>query len=451
MKTMLRLTLAFAVTAGATAVGLPADWPNFRGVNGGVADDGGLPVKWTASDRLWKSKLPGPGASSPITYGDKIFVTCYSGYGTNLTAGMAKGGKGGGKGGADEGGDQKKLRYHLLCMNRDSGKLVWQKDVEPKLPEVPFTGFLREHGYTSSTPATDGERVYAFFGKTGVVAFKLTGEKVWQASVGTDTDKWGSGSSLIVHDGIVIVNASIESQALVGLDAKTGQEVWRQKGLSTCWTSPLLVETKDGKHEVVMSLAGKVVGYDPKSGKELWRCQGIGGGAGGGGKGGKGGGGYTSSTPVARDGVVYVVGGGGPNPAVSLAVKAGGRGDVNESHVLWRKSLGTGIASPVLQGDNLCWIAGSATVLKASDGSTVAQERLYDSRQEYVSPVVAGDKIFALTRRSGLYVLAGSPKFQELAHNEFDGDNSVFNASPAISDNKLYVRSNEYLCCIGKK
>lgn len=336
------------------------------------------------------------------------------------------------------------MRLHLLCLDRETGKTVWKKDIEPKLPEVSFTGFVREHGYATSTPTTDGERVYVFFGKTGVAAFTMKGEKVWQSSVGVGTDKWGSGASPIVHDGIVIVPAAIESQALVGLDAKSGKDVWRTKGMTTSWSSPLLVETKDGKHEVVMSLTGKVAGFDPKTGKELWHCQGI---QGGGGKGP----GYTSSTPVSRDGVVYVVGGGGPNPMVSLAVKAGGRGDVNSSHVLWRKTLGTGVTSPILQGDHLVWVAGVATVLKTSDGSTVAQERLYNARQEYVSPVVAGDNIFALTRREGLYVLSGNGKFQEIAHNEFDGDTSTFNASPAISDGKLFIRSNDFLHCIGTK
>jgi hypothetical protein len=298
---------------------------------------------------------------------------------------------------------------------------------------------------------TDGERVYVFFGKTGVLAFDLDGKQLWQASVGTGTNQWGSAASPVVHKDLVIVNAAIESNSLVALDKKTGKEVWRTRGVGTSWASPLLVETKEGMHEVVLSQPGKLAGYDPETGKQLWHCQGIGSGGGGGGGLGGFGGAYTCSTPVARDGVVYVTGGGGPAPTASLAVKAGGRGDVNQTHVLWRQRQGASMCSPVLSGDFLCWVSGNATALRIADGKTAYNQRLYSSRQEYVSAVSAGDAIYALTRFDGMYVLAGGGKFKQLAHLEFDGDNSIFNASPAISDGRIYLRSNAYLYCIGKR
>ncbi len=444
-----------------------ADWPGFRGSRGGVADDKDLPVEWTADNFLWKVKLPGPGSSSPITTGDKVIVTCYTGYGLTFSKGFGGFGGGGfGKGGFGKGGFKKggfgrggfgmpgggpgeqkaqaKLRLVVLCLDRNTGQVVWQKEVEPRLPETPHTGMMREHGYATSTPVTDGERVYVFFGKSGVVAFDLSGKELWRVSVGTNTNRMGmgTGSSPALYKDVLIVNASIESNSLVGLDKRTGKELWRAKGLGTSWATPLLVETKDGKHEVVMSLSGRVVGYDPQTGKELWHCEGIG---------RAGGMGYTSSTPVARDGVVYVTGGGGgPTPTATLAVRAGGRGEVNQTHVLWRKRVGTGIASPVLCGDHLCWVSGTAMALSLKDGATARKERLYDSRQEYVSAVAAGDKVFALTRFDGLFVLGGA-KLEKLAHNEFQGDDSIFNASPAVSDGRLYIRSNAYLYCIGKK
>jgi hypothetical protein len=306
-----------------------------------------------------------------------------------------------------------------------------------------FTGFMREHGYASSTPVTDGERIYTFFGKSGVLAFDMDGKQLWQADVGSNTDKWGSAASPILYKDLVIVNAAIESKSLVALDKKTGKQVWRTRGLGTTWASPVLVEAKEGSHEVVLSLPGKIVGYDPDSGKELWHCEGIG---------SAGGFGYTCSTPVTRDGVVYVIGGGGPTAAAAaLAIRAGGRGDVTKTHVLWRQKAGTNTPSPVLSGNYLCFVSGTATCLDIDDGKIVYQERLYGNRSEYVSPVVAGDKIFALTRFDGLYVLAGGGKFEKLAHHNFEGDSSIFNASPAISDGRLLIRSNEYLYCIGKR
>src|SRR5262245_45623534 len=162
------LALALAWVALFLGALVAADWPGFRGSQGGVADDNDLPVQWTRDNILWKVPLPGPGTSSPITTGDRLFVTCYTGYGTTLTKGMTamgggfgkgKGGFGKGKGGfgTGGGGDQKKLRLVVVCLDRLKGQVLWQKEVQPKLPEVDFSGFIREHGYASSTPATDGE------------------------------------------------------------------------------------------------------------------------------------------------------------------------------------------------------------------------------------------------------------------------------------------------------
>jgi outer membrane protein assembly factor BamB len=486
VKATVRFTAAAVVSVSAFLGSLLADWPGFRGSKGGVADDKDLPAKVTQDNVLWKVKLPGPGASSPVASGDKVFLTCYTGYGTTINKGFGMGGfgkggfgkggfgkgkkgkggfgKGGfGKGGfGGDGGDQKQLRFLVLCVDPKKGDVLWQKEIQPRLPEASANAMLREHGYSTSTPVTDGERLYVFFGRTGVLAFDLTGKQLWQTSVGTQTHIWGSASSPVLYKDLVIVNASIESDALVALNRKTGKEVWRTKGLGICWGSPIMVETKDGKQEVVLSLPGKVAGYDAESGKLLWHCKGMssgGGGFGGGGFGGGkgfGGGGrfgpYTSSTPVARDGIVYVIGGGGPgSQASSLAVKAGGSGDVTQTHVVWKQRAGATHPSPVLSGDHLCWISGIAVSLNAADGKVAYKKRLYDSTSEYVSAVAADNKIYALTRSDGLYVLEGGRTFKELSHYEFKGDDSLFNASPAISDGRIFVRSNAYLYCLGNK
>lgn len=415
-----------------------ADWPGFRGDQGGIAADTNLPVQWTKDNILWKIKLPGLGASSPIVSGDKVFVTCYSGYGTELSRGFGKGPKAG-KGGADA-GDEKKLQLLVLCVDRNTGQILWQKEVAPKLPEMKFTGFMKEHGYASSTPVTDGERVYVFFGKTGVLAFDLGGKQLWHVDVGSGIDAWGSAASPILHKDLVIVNAAIESNSLIALDKKTGKELWRVKDVGKSWSTPIIVTTKEGNTELVLSQPGKIVGYNPQTGKELWHCQGIGVPQG-----------YSISSPVAREGVVFAMGGGGPMPLAALAVRAGGTGDVTKTHVLWRKAIGSGISSPVFTSDHVVWVAGVAQCVKAADGDTAYKERLYGSQGEYVSAILAGDKIFALTRFDGLFVLAGGGKFEKLAHNEFPGDNSIFNASPAVSNGRMYIRSNDYLYCIGTK
>jgi outer membrane protein assembly factor BamB len=415
-----------------------ADWTGFRGSRGdGAADDKNVPAKLAKDNILWKVKLPGAGSSSPITVGAKVIVTCYSGYGQDVTK-PGKGFGAFGKGGPA--GDQSKLRLLVVCLDRAKGDVLWTKEIMPKLPEFELTGFIREHGYASSTPVTDGKHIYVFFGKTGVLAFDLDGKQLWQADVGAGTDKWGTASSPIVHNDLVIVNAAIEGQKLSALDKATGKEVWNVDIADTNWTSPILVETADGKHELLMSLPGKVAGYDPRTGKELWHCEGI----------GKPGG-YSISSPIAKNGIVYAIGGGGPSgPATALAIRAGGRGDVTKTHIVWRQSAGSSICSPVMAGGHLVWVAGSVTCLSASDGKIAHHLRLYDARGEYVSAVAAGDHVYALTRSNGLFVLEGAGKFADVARLEFD-DDSVFNGSPAVSDGRLYVRSNAYLYCIGTK
>lgn len=466
MRCLVRSVVAFLISF-ALLNSLAADWPGFRGNGSAVGDAKDLPVEWSKDNILFKVKLPGPGTSSPIVTGDRVFVTAYSGYGTAISKGMKGGfggfpGKGGGKGkgGGSSDPEQKKLRLLLLCLDRTKGEVLWKKEIEPKLPEINFGGMNALHGYASSTPVTDGKRVYVFFGKTGVLAFDLEGKQLWHKDVGSRTDQWGSATSLALTKKAVIVNAAIESDSLVALDKESGKELWRKKGMGKTWSSPVVVALKDGKQEVVVSVLGKIRAFDPDTGDELWYSEGIGdksGGGKGGGKGGFGGGfggfggGYTCSTPAVQGDVVYAMGSSPGIQATTVAVRAGGKGDVSKTHVLWRVNSAASICSPVVNDGLVYWVDGTVTCLGADKGNKVYRERLYDGRQEYTSAVLADNKIFALTRFDGLYVLAAGEKFKQLAHHTFEGDKSIFNSTPAISGGRIYVRSNEYLYCVGKK
>ena len=219
------------------------DWPRFRGPQGsGVAyNSDSLPNAWSPTANLaWKSPLPGPGASSPIIVGGKVFVTCYSGYG--LTQ--------------EKQGDIKNLMRHLVCLDLKTGETIWQKDIKASLPEDSYYGTgVSSHGYASHTPASDGIHVYCFFGKGGVYAFDMNGNELWNADAGKESDppRWGSSSSPILYNDTVIVTASAESQSIIGFDKATGKKLWQREatGLDGMWGTPTLV--KVDKTELILS------------------------------------------------------------------------------------------------------------------------------------------------------------------------------------------------------
>jgi outer membrane protein assembly factor BamB len=264
-----------------------ADWPRFRGPNGSaVSDDRHTATRWSETENIiWKTPLPGPGTSSPIISEGKIFLTSYTGFGVS----------------EENPGDSAKLERALMCLDEGSGKILWERAVKGVANEDRFQGYLASHGYASSTPATDGQRVYVLFGKAGVVAFDLDGKQLWHKSVGTGSGMmgWGSATSPIVYKNLVIVNAAAESKAIYAFDGQSGKEVWKSPAdsLEGCWGTPLLVETADKKTELVQAVGGEMWGFDPDSGKFLWFCETLGGGA-------------ICSSLVSRDGIVYLVTGG---------------------------------------------------------------------------------------------------------------------------------------------
>ena len=395
-----------------------ADWPQFRGPGGlATSADKDVPLTWSAGENIvWKTELPGAGTSSPIILGDKIFLTTYTGF--NLPG---------------DRGSMENLKLHVVCLSRD-GKILWKTDFDPKLPEQ--EKIRDDHGYASSTPVADADRVYAFFGKSGVVALNHDGEKIWQADVGSKLNGWGSGASPVLHKELLLVNASVESESLVALDKHTGREVWRAKGIREAWNTPLVVQTEDGKTEISVAIPHKILGFDPDTGKQLWSCAtGIFW--------------YMAPSMVAHDGVVYSVGG---RSGGGLAVKSGGEGDVTDSHRVWLGKKGSNVTSPIYHDGHLYWMheaLGIAYCAKADTGDIVYEERVPRSGQVYASPVLADGKIYYLTRDGKMFVVAAKPQYELLATNTL-GERGTYNSSPAITDSRLYLRTNKNLYCIGK-
>lgn len=397
-----------------------ADWPQFRGPgSAGTAADRGLPVSWSAQENVaWQQPLPGPGASSAVVWGDRVLVTAYSGYGLS----------------EENPGDMRQLRLHVLCFDRSTGRPLWQREVEPTLPEGRFEGFVALHGYASSTPATDGERVYVFFGRSGVMAFDLEGNLEWRTSVGSGTHGWGSATSPLVVGERLLVNASVESGNLVALDCATGAILWQTGGMDSSWSTPVLVELDDAPAEVAVSVKGAILAIDPADGQVLWRADAIAD--------------YICPSLVAHEGIVYATGG---RRGTTLAVRAGGRGNVTASHRLWETNSGSNVPSPVVTDGRLYLVSdsGIAIAVDTATGKTIYKKRLPGAGKVYASVVAADDKLYAVTRESGTFVLAAGDRFEILAQNSLAPDSSVFNASPAVADGRLLLRSDRFLYSLG--
>jgi outer membrane protein assembly factor BamB len=447
---------------------LPAradDWSQFRGDTGtAVGGDAKLPGKWDLQTNLmWQIKLPGPGASSPIIRGDRVYLTYYSGYGVE----------------ARNPGERKQLVRHLVSLNRQNGQIVWTADMQTESPEANYGGMMTQHGYASHTPATDGTRIYVFLGTGGVHAFDMEGKPQWNRPVGQKTDQWGSASSLRLDGNVVIVNAAIECGHVLGLNKESGEELWRFPVSGRSWSTPAIVDVEDGRHELIVSATGKISGLDPATGKELWHCAGLDD--------------YTCPSVVPGKGIAYVA---GARQSSIIAVRCGNSPEAVKNRVLWKApQVGANVPSPVLYQGHLFGVGdrgGIAYCVNAETGKVEYKQRLSIDEapvrpvvfqpaeeerggrrgrggrgpgggrggfgpgggggvQVYASAVAADGKIFVPSRNSGVFVLAAKPEFEVLARNQFAEDSTTFDATPAIGDGQILFRSNSHLYCVGLK
>ena len=413
----------FSLFCVSPLVARAGDWPQFRGPDAAArSGDTGLPATWDADTNIvWKVALPGPGASSPVTFGDKIFVTCYSGYGLNER----------------EPGDMALLSRHLLCLNRADGSVVWNATQPSTNPQKPYRGFIALHGYVSGTPAVDETGIYVFYGTTGAAAYDHDGTLRWLTNCGTGTHDFGTANSPVLFGDLVIVNASVECGDLIALEKKTGKEVWRLAGMDMSWNTPALVKTAEGNWELAVNNKGAVIGVDPQTGEKLWTCDGIND--------------YICPSVLAEGDMLYVIGG---RKNTAIAVRSGGRGDVTGTHKVWEIGKGSNVSSPVYLDGYLYWSnesRGAAYCVDAKTGEVIYEERLDPNPGRiYASPVAVDGKLYYVSRDKGAYVLPAKPEFVQLAHNVIEGDDSIFNGSPVISNGQILLRSDKFLYCIGK-
>jgi outer membrane protein assembly factor BamB len=402
-----------ALALGSVAVLRADNWPHWRGVAmNGISAEKEVPLTWSATENVkWKTPLSGPGMSTPVVWGERIFLT--------------------------QALDKEGTRRALTCFSRADGKVLWQQVTEFTGPkEATYDG---EPHYCSASPATDGERVVAFFASAGLACYSMEGRPLWKKDLGRCEQIWGTASSPVIYKNLVLLNFGPgERTFLIALDKKTGEEKWRvtvpgkfgtdQKDWMGSWSTPIIAP-RAGGDELIMAWPGEVRAYDPLTGKELWRCQGLGPLA------------YTSPL-VAPDTVVQASGFGGP----VLAVRRGGTGDVTETHRLWREEKAPQrIGSGVIVGEHVYLFNenGVAECRELKTGKTLWKERATGS--SWSSLVAANSRLYATSQQGETVVFAAKPTFQVLARNPI-GERT--NSSLAVSEGELFLRTYNHLWCI---
>lgn len=432
---MLRSLTAIVLVLTAAGQLHAEDWLRFRGPNGsGISTESAdVPTSWSpVANIAWKVELPGAGVSSPIVVGNRVLVTSYSGYGLDR----------------QEPGDIENLKRHLVCFDLASGKKLWQKDFDAEQPEDPYTGIgVTAHGYASHTPVSDGENVYAFFGKSGVYAFDLEGNQLWHTEVGKESDprKWGSSSSPVLYGDKVIVTAAAESQSIIGLDKNTGDIAWKQEasGLDNMWGTPILVELEDGRTDLVMGVPREIWGLDPETGKMRWYCEATRA--------------DQSHSSVIADPATDRIFGFSGRGGGSVAVQAGGKGNTTETAVKWTGRENDRFGSPVMVDDRVYLVSGGiVNAIDAKTGESIEQVRLEGAAAsgrgfgsaDYASPVVANGKLYYLNGSGQMFVFQLGEAVRQIAMNRVTTERESFGGTPAISQGNILLRSDKHLYCV---
>jgi outer membrane protein assembly factor BamB len=405
-------------------------WPQWRGPDAtGVAPHGDPPVEWSESKNLrWKLPIPGAGSSSPIVWGDRVFVS---------TSVDTK------KPGAPLGSSraQKKPetvhRFALLAIGRRDGRVLWDQTLREAQPHG---GTHKDGNWATGSPMTDGQHVYAYFGSDGLYCLDMEGRLQWQKDLGDMTTKraFGEGSSPVLSGDTIVVNWDHEGDSfVVALNKNTGDEIWRvERDEVTSWATPLVV-THDGRPQVVVNATGKVRSYDLQTGKQIWETAGM-----------------TDNvipSPVAAGGVVFVTSGFRGNALLAIRL-AGAKGDLAASGaILWQHDRDTPyVPSPLLYRDTLYFLKSNSGILSSFDAKTGQphyKQRLADVRNVYASPVGANGRVYLAGRQGNVVVIEAGPEFRLLASNSLDDG---FDASPAIVDSEIYLRGAKHLYCVSR-
>jgi outer membrane protein assembly factor BamB len=418
----------------ALAADAPDAWPNWRGPEFNGVARGDAQLTWSDKDHIaWKVQVPGRGQSSPVIWGDRLFLTTAVPTG-NTPAPAPASGQGAYHGG---GGPQAEQKLLVLAFDRKTGKQLWEKTA---IVATPHEGFHGQYGsFASPSVVVDARHVIAFFGSRGVYCYTHDGQPVWQKDFGIKMRmimNFGEGSSPALDgDKLVLLFDHEGDSFLVALDKNTGRELWRTPRPSgSTWSSPLIV-TVGGKKQVLVSATRFVAGYDLENGKLIWQTTGLGR--------------KVIPMPVVTDGVAFAMSGFmAPN---LLAIRLGREGDLTATDaILWQNQRGNSYTpSPVLHEGKLYVLTDSGTIscFDAKTGKPFySQMRLPKSYSFKASPVAANGKLYLSAEDGDVVVLRMGEKFEVLATNTLA--DQVFIATPAIMDGAIYLRGQNTLFCV---
>lgn len=419
------------------------NWSQWRGPEGtGISTETNVPTEWGVDKNIkWKTVIPGRGQSSPIVWGNRVFLT------TDIEGDVVPGAKAiehkiEGKVFVhpDAMGANRKHNFKVLCLDRNTGKVLWE--------QTAYTGTVyddrhRKGSYASPTPATDGTYLFAWFGGEGdgLYCYDYRGKLIWKTPVGKiGSVGMGPGTSPLIYENYVILQCDEEeakSSFIAAYDKKTGKEIWKtQRKVQIGWSTPIIIRTAE-RVELITSGNEWIISYDPKTGKELWQVKG-----------------HASNaipSPLAGHGMVYVYA--GFPVKKTIAIKLGGSGDISDStNIVWQYEKGTAyVPSSILYGDYLYLMSdrGILTCLDAKTGKIIYEGgRIPVPATFTASPVAFDGKILLTSEDGDTYVIKAGPKHEVLATNSVG--EPVY-ASPAISDGMVFIRGENSLFCIGAK
>jgi len=419
------------------AAGSDAHWPRWRGpLDTGESPDADPPVEWSADSNIrWKLELPGRGHSSPVVWGDRIFLTSARPIGEPLPKPRFSGREGA----HNNVPITNRQEFAVIAVSRSKGRIEWTKPVRR---EVPHEGAHESASLASNSPVTDGERVYAYFGSRGLYCLDAAGEVVWERRFGRKHTKHGhgEGASPTLRGDTLVVNWDHQEQSfVVALDKRTGEEIWkRQRDEVTSWATPIVVE-EAGRRQVIVPGTHRLRAYDLETGKVIWECGGLSA--------------NICASPVSANGVVYA--GSSYVKRGFLAVKlAGAEGDVTGTeNVLWSRVNGSPyVPSPLLYRGRIYSFNHYQNVLYRIDARTGKNDpgawRLHWLGNIYASPVAANGRIYIADLKGATLVMTAEAEPEFLALNQLDDS---FAASPALAGKELYLRGEKYLYSIAEQ